>query len=540
MSTTESTQGEAKPTETEDAPNSAEQSAGEPMKEDKPETDEKKEESSSSSSSVSSTASDDSDADTAPVKDPELLLIKATTLKDEGNNHFKDKDYEKAARCYRRGTSTLKPLNKGNTGDEQVKALLMSLQTNLSMMFFKLNKHKQSVQVATSVLKIDGDNVKARYRRAVANRKLGEQEKARDDLKEAYKLDPANAAVKKELASLKKEMDSQKKKERKSMQKAFGGGLLYDDKEAERKRKEEQDALQKKEAEVALKKRKVEWEDECVKRMAKGEEAISFEEYEKMIKEEEEKRKKEEEKKREEEEKARKEARRKAREAAKQDDSDSDDELTEKELAQLRGYKKTADGRTTSYFTREQSKEEKQLAAVQNAPKKLESTPSSGNGQSLLTPENSGTRGNTSAWNQAGTWEEKDTTEWCRERLKTRLTETKADTSGTLVGTVKNVDTLTGDASVAMVSGKKRYIFDFHGKIDFEIQDRDTEEIIASGSLGLPDICSTHHEELEVVVHAWKKAPTENAVLAKECLDSLVSEVRESVKLWVNDYNNTY
>ena len=92
---------------------------------------------------------DDSDKDTAPSKDPELLLIKASNYKDEGNNYFKEKDYEKASRSYRRGTNALKTLNVGNTGDEQVKTLLISLQTNLSMMFFKLNKHKQSAQVAT-------------------------------------------------------------------------------------------------------------------------------------------------------------------------------------------------------------------------------------------------------------------------------------------------------------------------------------------------------------------------------------------------------
>lgn len=71
------------------------------------------------------------------------------------------------SRCYRRGTSALKPLNKANAGDPQVKSLLVSLQSNLSMMYFKLNKYKQSAVVASSVLKIETNNVKAFYRRAV-------------------------------------------------------------------------------------------------------------------------------------------------------------------------------------------------------------------------------------------------------------------------------------------------------------------------------------------------------------------------------------
>jgi activator of HSP90 ATPase len=201
----------------------------------------------------------------------------------------------------------------------------------------------------------------------------------------------------------------------------------------------------------------------------------------------------------------------------------------------LRGYKKTSDGRTTSYFTRELSHEEKTLAAERNAPKKI----GSANGPTASTPSADSGKGNASAWNHAGTWEEKDTTEWCLERLKLRLKETLVE-SESLIGVVTEVKDMTGDASVAIVSGKKRYIFDFHSTVVYDIRDRDTEEVIASGSFKLPDICSTHHEELEVLVEGWKKSPSENAMVAKECRDSFVSELRQSVNLWVNDFNNTY
>jgi tetratricopeptide (TPR) repeat protein len=476
---------------------------------------------------------EDSDTDFSPTEDPEVLLIKATALKEEGNNYFKQKDYEKASRSYRRGTNTLKPLNKRNTGDDQVKALLVSLQTNLSMMCFKLDKHKQSSQIATAALKIDATNVKAKYRRALARRKLGEHDEARDDLREALKTDPSNMAVKKELASLKKEMEESKKSQRASMQKAFskgGGGLLYDHKETKKKNKQEEERLKKKQEEEVLKKRKADWEDECVKRMAKGEDALSFEEWEKERLEQ----KGQEAKQKAEEEKRRKEENKKARAAAKQEEeqSDSDEELTEKELAQLRGYKKTADGRVTSYFTRELSSDESNLIGdIQ--PQKLVPTASS------HSSDGSG-KGNASAWNHAGTWEEKDTTEWCHESLTKRLKETKAE-AGSLVAVVAEVEDMTGDASVAIVGGKKRYIFDFHCKLKYEVTDPDTDDVIAKGSLGLPDICSTHHEEMEVSYSSWTKTPGSNfEQVASDCRLGLCTEVRESVKLWVNDFNTTY
>lgn len=500
----------------------------------------KEEETDKTEEDVSMTTEDDvdddgdsSDADFSPKQDPELLLIKANALKEEGNKYFKEQDYEKASRSYRRGTNTLKSLNRGNTGDDQVKALLVTLQTNLSMMCLKLGKPKQSVQVATSALEIDKNNVKALYRRAVAHRQLGDLEQAKTDLKVALQNDPVNVAVKKELASLKKELETAKLAQKKGLQKAFSrsGSLLYDDKEQEKKRKEEEAKQKKKQEEELLKKRKVEWEDECVKRMAKGEPALSFEEWEKERKEkeaQEEKRKKEE----------RRKAREAAKAAAKQEESDSDDELTEKELALLRGYKKTADGRVTSYFTREQSDHEKSLIG-DIAPKRLES-------DCISTPVSSssisdGGKGNPSVWNQAGTtWEEKNTTDWCRERLEARINETTAKVGG-FVASVKGVENMTGEASVAIASGKKRYIFDFHCKVKFEIRDPDTDDIVASGSLKLPDICSTHHHELEVEVGGWKKKPSnDNAKYASECRNTLVKEIRESVKRFVDDFNNMY
>ena len=100
---------------------------------------------------------------------------------------------------------------------------------------------------------------------------------------------------------------------------------------------------------------------------------------------------------------------------------------------------------------------------------------------------------------------------------------------------------MTGDASVAVVSGKKRYIFDFHCKLNFEIKEDSTDDVIASGGLKLPDICSTHHEELEVESTGWKKKPSmANQQIANDCRLRIVSEVRESVKLWVKDFNSQY
>jgi len=103
------------------------------------------------------TSEEDKDYQTTqkePV-DPTSLILQAVSLKEVGNNHFKSGNLTEASRSYRKGTSLLKNLNNQNTGDEQVKALLLSLQTNLSMVCLKQNKPKQSRDVATSALSVD-------------------------------------------------------------------------------------------------------------------------------------------------------------------------------------------------------------------------------------------------------------------------------------------------------------------------------------------------------------------------------------------------
>jgi len=527
-----------------------EQEQGQGQDEEKPETEQDQEDPSSPSadsetdSNDETTASTDADdSELAPKEDPIDLIARAVSHKDEGNDLFKAGDLTKASRYYRKGTSLLKNLNSGNTGDEQVKALLVSLQTNLSMVCFKQNKYQQSRDVASKVLDVESTNVKALYRRAVASRKIGDPDAAKKDLKRALQHDPNNRAVKKELIVIKKELEKEKQSKKAALAKAFSGkgsSFLYDDKEELEQIRAAEKAAKKEAEEKAKGKRKADWEDECVKRMSSGGEAISFEDYEKDLKKKEEdaeKEKKKLEKKEDERKRAERQAVKEATKKEKEESDSSDDELTEKEMQMLRGYKKTSDGRTTSYFSREQTEEEKKLLgniapqrlnAASAPPQRLESTTSVSSGKS------------SSAWNQAGTWEEKDTSEWCNSSLTSYLKEASVEIDH-FTARVNEVKDLFGDASVAFVSGKKRYVFDYNTVINYVILDEGDDEL-ASGTLKLHDISSTAiSDELEVDVMAWKKAPNEaNIDIAHKCRDALVNQIRSQVLAFVSAFNAQY
>lgn len=99
----------------------------------------------------------------------------------------------------------------------------------------------------------------------------------------------------------------------------------------------------------------------------------------------------------------------------------------------MRGYKQTSDGRKTTYFHRELSAEEKALIG-DCTPQRIDvNNPTTNQGPRLLgkspsiTTESktlgssSNDTANGSAWNAAGTFEEKDVLSWSQSRLKALL-----------------------------------------------------------------------------------------------------------------------
>ncbi|CAI5724633.1 unnamed protein product [Peronospora destructor] len=117
----------------------------------------------------------------------------------------------------------------------------------------------------------------------------------------------------------------------------------------------------------------------------------------------------------------------------------------------VRGYKTLADGRVTTFFNNELTEEAKQLIG-DIAPKKVEDP-----NKVQIKSVNGG-----SAWNQGNTFEEKDMTAWAKSKLEKIVSGISAPLgTGDGVVTSLEVSNLEGDASIAVVRGAKRYIFDF-------------------------------------------------------------------------------
>ena len=157
----------------------------------------------------------------------------------------------------------------------------------------------------------------------------------------------------------------------------------------------------------------------------------------------------------------------------------------ENESSEMRGYKKTADGKTTSYFHTEISEEAKQLIEAQGfgKPQKLEAA-----------AEDSDVKGGGSKWNQAGTYEEKGMTKWLEDRLKSGLVGVKFDLPhGGCISTTGIAD-LKGDCSISVSRGKRRHLMDVSFNVEYEAKVGDSK---GKGKLAFSEV-STDGDDPEV------------------------------------------
>ena len=324
---------------------------------------------------ATSDSDDDADEKLVAGLSVEECVNMAGVHKEQGNEMFKSGLNDKALASYSEG---LRYLTK-HTSEAAAAPTLLSLHTNLAATHLRLERWAEARASAASALEIEPDLVKARFRRGVASFRLGALDEAKADLTAVCKADPKNRDARTELSQVVEALKVARSAERKSMSGLFSGqGGLYREEEARERRKRDEEARSRKKKREEEESLKQEWRDECARLKAERaaadgaaadgaaaeepaapaaaegeameeEPPISFDDWKKQ-REEAAKAAKE---KAEEEEKARKEAEaaERHRQRAKTDVVvvDDDDDLK----GFTGGYKKRADGSTTTYFDRQ-------------------------------------------------------------------------------------------------------------------------------------------------------------------------------------------
>jgi len=215
----------------------------------------------------------------------------------------------------------------------------------------------------------------------------------------------------------------------------------------------------------------------------------------------------------------------------------------------VRGYK-IINGKKTSFFHHEQTEEEKRLIG-DITPKRIEPNTVPAELSSSTQQDK-----DVSAWNKAGTWEEKDVTDWAIESVKGKvmeafyqLPEGSPDPNACIriVDISKLISSKnaggSAHASVAKVRGKKKYIFEFNVCIHWEMTLGSGER--CKGTMTFYDIDGTHeigegYDVSEYVVEDG--APVD----ARHMLERFVrdggirTEVEKKLDEWILLFRETY
>jgi len=458
---------------------------------------------------------------------------KAFLYKEKGNGRVKVGDFEAAKKHYKRGIKIVDILPQ----DEQVNGLKLTLNLNLSLTQTKLMEYNEAIKSSDVVLKIDSKNVKGLFRRGMAKSSLGFFEEAKVDLAEVIKLDPKNSIARKEIAVLKRKILEQKKTEKAN----FGGifsrtGSMYDDKEKEREHKKSLESLRMQQEET-------DWKQSNEDRMSIGLGAQTKDEWleDKKV----EGKKKETSSPHHHQSKAKSEI---SQRRGEENVSDEDDHLDEEDLKIISETKKKG----YCYFRRDLDESEKALLEKeQNKLRETNFSPTMQSGSKGVV-SNSVSQAHKEApgvvsgseWNKGGTWEEMDKTNWVKERLEKlflgisartgkdlkdepealmREMESAMETENAfnsdnvakvmarlavISATVYRIEKIEGDASIVVVRGKKRILFDFNitlkwkikidesfGELESSVDGREKKIKEYKGSLKLCDITAADAEK---------------------------------------------
>lgn len=230
--------------------------------------------------------------------------------------------------------------------------------------------------------------------------------------------------------------------------------------------------------------------------------------------------------------------------AAKEDNNKDKEEDEDEDLKNLnvRGYKKTADGKVTTFFNNELDEQTKALIGS-IAPKKLDAQ------GEVITTNVAPSSG--SAWNAAGTYEEKVLTAWANEHLRALFASRTLSVAGEEVHPQAKAllpdmaslqievslsaaeDALSGHAQVTMLRGKKKHVCDYTLSLKWSLlatfADADKSPLSVQGSLSVLDITADREFEIDqVAVSSYNDANASLYTLPKEAAVLVGKYVRES------------
>ncbi|GIX60769.1 chaperone binding protein, putative [Babesia caballi] len=421
----------------------------------------------------------------------EECVAEANALKEQGNAAFKAADYPKAIEEYRKAVEWLDKLPAEVVEHDGMKSVLHS---NISASYLGLADHDNAISAAEDALRWDAGNKKAQYRRALARFNSGYLDQAKSECQAMLEEDAGNSNAKMLLVKI-----SERRKMILEQQKKTFGALFN-----------KAEGLYKDRAEEMENKKQRRYDEYIKAQREKGEEELDFEAWERKEEEEEQKRE------------AERIEKVKAEEAKKSGENKSDaDKKRGEENSSEQPKSPTSDVASNKKPKQEESdvdeedqkiiQETKKMGYCYFGKNKPEGNLTTTREPQKINTSSGGTYVNSksiSSWNSQGTtFEEKDMSQWCKEKLNEMLAEIsyvhdpmeknpdanimellsnisfdqpedkenmqKLQKAAELMhrSTIKvtSVENLECDAEIALIRASRRYVFDFSCALNFEL-----------------------------------------------------------------------
>jgi len=191
----------------------------------------------------------------------------------------------------------------------------------------------------------------------------------------------------------------------------------------------------------------------------------------------------------------------------------------DKEGGNMKGYKTMANGKKTSFFHTEISEEAKAMLAQQGGPKQLTAAEAKRAAEAEVAKAAAGG----STWNSAKTFEERDMNVWAKRRVHELLESISLSVEGKAESiSVKKLTDYEGDASMPIIRGTKRHIFDLSFTAEWVAKMADGKKL--KGEMHLPDVASDGtDDEFEMEFKIRTETTDENRNLVRENLNGAIN-----------------
>lgn len=142
-----------------------------------------------------------------------------------------------------------------------------------------------------------------------------------------------------------------------------------------------------------------------------------------------------------------------------------------------------------------------------------------------------------SRWNAAGTWEDKDVSQWAHAHFKTVMGAIEVPA---VSGKVTGVERIAGDCTIIFSRGKKRHGYDINALVNFTARASSAGAEI-KGTIEFPEIADTCADEPWQVLISIKDPTADNKAQGEEVYDAFrkaVPNIRKAIDAWVADLKN--